>query len=56
MLHLTWTELVARLDEFEEEDYKLWFQEYLMVLIPSFTPEQLQRIPTNISCESYEAM
>lgn len=56
MLNLTWTALVSRLEEFEPQDYQVWFNSYLIPLIPSFGTEQLQHIPTSISCESYTAM
>lgn len=56
MLNMTWTALVPKLQDFEDKDYEQWFSIFLIYLIPSFTSEQLEHIPANITCESYAAM
>lgn len=56
MLNLTWTALAPELEGFDSEDFELWFQVYLIPLIPSFQTESLLLIPGNISCASYTAM
>ncbi|XP_036380802.1 uncharacterized protein LOC118774902 [Megalops cyprinoides] len=56
MLNLTLTALAPRFPIFEPDDFALWFQTNLVVLLASFTPESLVVIPRNISCDSYHAI
>lgn len=56
ILNLTLNNLAPELDSFAVEDYKLWFQVYLLPVVASLRPDSLRVIPTNISCESYGAM
>ncbi|XP_069760982.1 uncharacterized protein [Narcine bancroftii] len=41
---------------FNASDYAEWFQERLFLLLPSVTEKELAMIPTNISCEGYQAI
>ncbi|GCC21557.1 hypothetical protein chiPu_0020030, partial [Chiloscyllium punctatum] len=41
---------------FNTTDYAEWFQKRLQLLLPSITAEELDSIPTNISCESFRAI
>ncbi|KAG7492036.1 hypothetical protein MATL_G00009910 [Megalops atlanticus] len=50
MLNLTLTALAPRFPIFEPDDFALWFQTNLVVLLASFTPDSLVVIPRNISC------
>ncbi|KAG9328864.1 hypothetical protein JZ751_010103, partial [Albula glossodonta] len=56
MLNLTLKALAPRFPTFEASDFALWFQVYLVVLLPSFHPESLLLIPMDISCDSYHAI
>ncbi|XP_023670728.2 uncharacterized protein mslna isoform X1 [Paramormyrops kingsleyae] len=56
MLNLTLTALAPRFDTFGPNDFALWFQRYLMALMPSLQPSSLDVIPRNISCNSYDAI
>ncbi|KAG7492037.1 hypothetical protein MATL_G00009920 [Megalops atlanticus] len=56
MLNLTLTALAPRFPIFEPDDFALWFQTNLVVLLASFTPDSLVVIPRNISCDSYRAI
>ncbi|XP_051877890.1 uncharacterized protein LOC127573574 [Pristis pectinata] len=41
---------------FNVTDYAEWFQNRLLLLLPSITGNELAAIPTNITCESYQAI
>ncbi|XP_067859794.1 uncharacterized protein [Heptranchias perlo] len=41
---------------FKAADYADWFQSNLLLLLPSITASELALIPTNITCESYQAI
>ncbi|XP_067859803.1 uncharacterized protein [Heptranchias perlo] len=41
---------------FNTTDYIDWFQTRLSLLLPSITGKELSTIPTNITCESYQAI
>ncbi|XP_056622064.1 uncharacterized protein LOC130435436 [Triplophysa dalaica] len=56
MLNMTLTALASEFSTFQTSDYKLWFQVNLVVLLASFQPSLLVVIPTNISCDSYDAV
>ncbi|XP_048870232.1 uncharacterized protein LOC125742357 [Brienomyrus brachyistius] len=56
MLNLTLTALAPRLDTFAPNDFAIWFQHYLVVLMPSLQPSSLDVIPRNITCQSYRAI
>ncbi|XP_047201488.1 uncharacterized protein LOC124855568 [Girardinichthys multiradiatus] len=56
ILNLTLNGLAPKFVSFEVEDYELWFQVYLVPVIASLHPDSLRVIPSNISCESYEAI
>ncbi|XP_048870277.1 uncharacterized protein LOC125742379 isoform X2 [Brienomyrus brachyistius] len=56
MLNLTLTALAPGFYTFLPNDFALWFQSYLLVLMPSLQPSSLDVIPRNISCDSYDAI
>lgn len=56
MLNLTLTALAPKFPLFQTSDYELWFQINLVVLLASFSPSVLVVIPSNLSCDSYDAM
>lgn len=56
ILNLTLTALAPEFEEFEPEDFELWFQVYLFPVMASLHPGSLVVIPSNISCASYAAM
>ncbi|MEQ2264072.1 hypothetical protein XENORESO_018647, partial [Xenotaenia resolanae] len=56
ILNLTLNGLAPKFVSFEVKDYELWFQVYLVPVIASLHPDSLRVIPSNISCESYEAI
>lgn len=56
MLNVTLTALAPNFQHFQPGDFGLWFQRYLLILLPSFRPVSVGLIPRNISCESYVAM
>ncbi|XP_040917254.1 uncharacterized protein LOC121197633 [Toxotes jaculatrix] len=56
ILNLTLTALAPEFEDFEPEDFKLWFQVYLVTVMASLHPGSLVVIPTNISCASYAAI
>ncbi|XP_042571976.1 mucin-5AC-like [Cyprinus carpio] len=56
MLNLTLMALSPRFPLFQSNDYMLWFQINLVVLLASFHPSYLVVIPTNLSCDSYDAI
>lgn len=56
ILNLTLTALAPEFEDFGPEDYKLWFQVYLVTVMASLHPGSLAVIPSNISCASYAAM
>ncbi|XP_028251804.1 uncharacterized protein LOC114427786 [Parambassis ranga] len=56
ILNLTLTALAPDFEDFEPEDFQLWFQVYLVPVMASLHPESLRVIPRNISCASYTAV
>ncbi|KAK9981891.1 hypothetical protein ABG768_001414 [Culter alburnus] len=56
MLNLTLTALAPNFPLFQTSDYELWFQINLVVLLASFRPSVLVVIPTNLTCDSYNAI
>lgn len=56
MLNLTLTALAPEFEDFEPEDFQLWFQVNLAPVMASLHPASLVVIPSNISCVSYSAM
>ncbi|XP_054909537.1 uncharacterized protein LOC129374880 [Poeciliopsis prolifica] len=56
ILNLTLSSLALKFDDFEVQDYQLWFQVYLIPVIASIQPDSLRVIPGNISCEAYGAI
>lgn len=52
----TLTALAPAFEDFEQEDFELWFQLYLVPLVASFNPDNLLVIPKSISCDSFAAM
>ncbi|XP_051242959.1 uncharacterized protein LOC127355788 isoform X2 [Dicentrarchus labrax] len=56
MLNLTLTALAPEFEDFEPEDFQLWFQGNLAPVMASLHPGSLAVIPSNISCVSYSAM
>ncbi|XP_048032264.1 uncharacterized protein LOC125259006 [Megalobrama amblycephala] len=56
MLNLTLTALAPKFPLFQTSDYELWFQINLVVLLASFRPTVLVLIPTNLTCDSYNAI
>ncbi|XP_076142601.1 uncharacterized protein LOC143124782 [Alosa pseudoharengus] len=53
VLNLTLTGLAPKFHYFSPENFALWFQNYLVLFLPSIDPTGLAVIPTNISCDSY---
>ncbi|XP_047467262.1 uncharacterized protein LOC125023793 [Mugil cephalus] len=53
ILNLTLTALAPAFEDFEPEDFQLWFQVYLAPVMASLRPDSLRVIPRNISCASY---
>ncbi|XP_039459570.1 uncharacterized protein LOC120434954 [Oreochromis aureus] len=56
ILNLTLTALAPQLKDFQPEDYQLWFQVYLVPVMASILPSSLRVIPSDITCESYQAV
>nr|XP_024662087.1 uncharacterized protein LOC112436588 [Maylandia zebra] len=56
ILSLTLTALAPQLKDFQPEDYQQWFQVYLVPVMASILPSSLRVIPSNITCESYQAV
>lgn len=56
MLNLTLSALAPKFPLFQTSDYELWFQINLALLLASFRPSVLVVIPTNLTCDSYDAM
>ncbi|KAM8736139.1 uncharacterized protein AB9X84_021668 [Acanthopagrus schlegelii] len=56
ILNRTLTALAPGFQDFEPEDFRLWFQDYLATLMPSLGPGSLVGIPRNITCASYSAI
>lgn len=56
ILNLTLAALAPEFEEFEPEDFELWFQRHLTPVMASLRPGSLVVIPRNISCASYAAM
>ncbi|KAI3367910.1 hypothetical protein L3Q82_026737, partial [Scortum barcoo] len=56
ILNLTLTALAPEFEDFEPEDFQLWFQVNLVPVMASLHPGSLVVIPKNISCASYAAI
>lgn len=56
IVNLTLTALADEFEDFEPEDFELWFQVNLAPVMASIRPGSLLVIPSNISCASYAAM
>ncbi|XP_051764956.1 uncharacterized protein LOC127520644 [Ctenopharyngodon idella] len=56
MLNLTLSALAPKFPLFQTSDYELWFQINLALLLASFRPSVLVVIPTNLTCDSYDAI
>lgn len=56
ILNLTLTALGPKLSVLDAEGFRLWFQVYLPLFLPSIQSNTFEIIPRNISCESYQAM
>ncbi|KAL7380693.1 hypothetical protein ABVT39_022377 [Epinephelus coioides] len=56
ILNLTLAALAPEFEEFEPEDFELWFQRHLTPVMASLRPGSLVVIPRNISCASYAAI
>ncbi|XP_062308381.1 serine-rich adhesin for platelets-like [Osmerus eperlanus] len=53
IFNMTLTALAPKLNTLNTEEFKLWFQVYLVLLLPSINSETFASIPKNISCGSY---
>ncbi|KAI4888125.1 hypothetical protein NFI96_029568 [Prochilodus magdalenae] len=53
ILNVTLLGLGTRFQTFSTQDFTLWFQTYLRLLLPGIGPNTLSVIPRNISCDSY---
>lgn len=56
ILNKTLLVLVPRFQTFSPQDFALWFQTYLRLLLPGINANILSVIPKNISCDSYREM
>ncbi|XP_045062049.1 uncharacterized protein LOC121539055 [Coregonus clupeaformis] len=56
LLNLTLTALAPKLQTLDTQGFKLWFQVYLPLFLPSINPGTFSVIPRNISCDSYSAI
>lgn len=56
ILNFSLTALAPAFEKFGPNEFQLWFQVYLVPVIPSLHPEYLWVIPSDISCTSYTAM
>ncbi|XP_044023507.1 uncharacterized protein LOC122862224 [Siniperca chuatsi] len=56
ILNLTLTALAGEFEDFEAEDFQLWFQVNLAPVMASLRPDSLVVIPSDISCASYAAI
>lgn len=56
ILNRTLTALGPDLSTLNAEGFKLWFQVYLPLFLPSIGPNTFEIIPRNISCKSYQEM
>lgn len=56
ILNLTLMALGPKLSVLDAEGFRLWFQVYLPLFLPSIQSNTFEIIPRNISCESYQAM
>ncbi|MEQ2310933.1 hypothetical protein AMECASPLE_014387, partial [Ameca splendens] len=54
LLNLTLTSLVPKFYLLNAEGFKLWFQVYLPLLLPSADSKTFEIIPRNITCSSYQ--
>ncbi|MEQ2284215.1 hypothetical protein AMECASPLE_019224 [Ameca splendens] len=54
ILNLTITALVPKFYQLNSEGFRLWFQVYLPLFLPSANSTTFEIIPKNISCSSYQ--
>ncbi|XP_041809840.1 uncharacterized protein LOC121618410 [Chelmon rostratus] len=54
ILNLTLTALGPKLSMLDAEGFRLWFQVYLPLFLPSIESSTFEMIPRNISCDSYK--
>ncbi|XP_058472301.1 uncharacterized protein LOC131445328 [Solea solea] len=54
ILNLTLLSIGPKLSMFDAQGFKLWFQIYLPLFLPSIDSSMLEIIPQNISCDSYQ--
>ncbi|XP_069502573.1 uncharacterized protein [Ambystoma mexicanum] len=54
LLSAVWETIRSDFYSFTPDDWKTLIQEDLIALLDSFTETQLQQLPTNISCSSYQ--
>ncbi|XP_046701245.1 uncharacterized protein LOC124382935 [Silurus meridionalis] len=53
ILNMTLNNLVPHFQRFRPEDFALWFQNYLSILLPGIGSNTLSIIPMTIGCDSY---
>ncbi|XP_054909139.1 uncharacterized protein LOC129374646 [Poeciliopsis prolifica] len=56
ILNISLTALAPALEVFGAQEFQLWFQVYLVPVMPSLRPAYLWVIPKDISCASYMAI
>ncbi|KAG7511253.1 hypothetical protein JOB18_045050 [Solea senegalensis] len=54
ILNLTLLSIGPKLSMLDAQGFKLWFQIYLPLFLPSIDSSMLEIIPQNISCDSYQ--
>ncbi|XP_043108915.1 uncharacterized protein LOC122354733 [Puntigrus tetrazona] len=53
MMNRTFVIIELKLQEFVAPDWKVWFTELLIPVLPSFTAEMLLKVTANINCTNY---
>ncbi|XP_043101562.1 uncharacterized protein LOC122349539 [Puntigrus tetrazona] len=56
MMNRTFVIIELKLQEFVAPDWKVWFTELLIPVLPSFTAEMLLKVTAHISCTSYQVI
>uniref|UniRef100_A0A096MF18 Uncharacterized protein n=1 Tax=Poecilia formosa TaxID=48698 RepID=A0A096MF18_POEFO len=56
ILNISLTALAPAFELFGAQEFQLWFQVYLVPVMPSLRPAYLRVIPKDISCASYMAI
>ncbi|CAH2307402.1 Hypothetical predicted protein [Pelobates cultripes] len=54
LLNTTLTKLSSSFSTYQAQNWTVLFQTDLVLLLPYFSPTLLQRLPTDISCDSYQ--